>query len=46
MNLIKELFTIINSTIIYFIGLYLVRDIVIYKKSRFIKRRIIYKINK
>jgi hypothetical protein len=39
-----KLFTIIYSAIIFFIGLYLIRDIVVYKKSRFIKRRIIYKV--
>jgi hypothetical protein len=46
MNLIKKLSTIMNSTIIYSIGLYLVRDIVIHKEGRFIKRRVVYKVNR
>jgi hypothetical protein len=44
-NPIKELFTIVYSTIIFSIDLYLVRDIIVYKKGRFIKRRIVYKIS-
>jgi hypothetical protein len=41
---IIKLFTIIGFTIIYFIDLYLIQDIVIYKKNRFIKRKMVYKI--
>jgi hypothetical protein len=46
MNPIKKSSAIVSSAIIYSIGSYLVRGIVIRKKGRFIKRRVVYKVGK
>jgi hypothetical protein len=44
MDPIKESSAIVGSAIIYSIGLYPVRDIVIYKEDRFVERRVVCKI--
>ena len=44
MDPIKELSAIVGSAIIYSIGLYPVQNIVIRKKSKFVKRRVVYKV--
>jgi hypothetical protein len=44
MDPIKESSTIVYSTIIFSVGLYPVRGIVVCKENRFVKRRVVYKV--